>query len=93
MRGGKPQPLEEIRDILRRHERRREIEDMAAFSARINEKFFGKRQEAQPEAEAGEEKLTIGQLVLAIIAGILSVPADLAEQTARDALEQAKKAA
>jgi hypothetical protein len=93
MRGGKTRPIEEIRDILRRQEIRQELKDMAAFSARLDQKLFGKKMEALPGAEEGEERLTIGQLVLAIITGILSVPADLAEQTARDAQEQAKKAA
>ena len=93
MRGGKTRTLEEIRDILRRQEIRRELEDMAAFSARLDQKLFGKKTEALPRAQEGEERLTIGQLVLAIIAGILSAPADIAEQTARDAQEQAKMAA
>jgi hypothetical protein len=93
MRGGKTRPIEEIRDILRRQEIRRELQNMAAFSARLDQKLFGKKTEALPGAEEGEERLTIGQLVLAIIAGILSAPADIAEQTAKDAQEQAKKAA
>jgi hypothetical protein len=84
--------LTEIRDILRRQERRQEIEEMSAFSARIDEKLFGKRQEAPAGADEGEERLTIGQLVLAMLAAILSAPADIAEQTAKDAQEQAKAA-
>lgn len=94
MRGGETRPIEEIRDILRRQEIRQELADMSAFSARLDEKLFGKRQEARAgRPEEGEEQLTIGQLVLAIIAGMLSSPADIAEQTAKDAQEQVKMAA
>jgi hypothetical protein len=94
MRGGETRPIEEIRDILRRQEIRQELADMSAFSARLDEKLFGKKQEASAgRPEEGEEHLTIGQLVLAIIAGMLSSPADIAEQTAKDAQEQAKMAA
>jgi hypothetical protein len=85
--------LTEIRDILRRQEISREFEEMVAFRARLNEKIDRKKEEALAGTPEGEEKLTIGKLVLAILAAILSAPADIAEQTAKDAQEQAKKAA
>jgi hypothetical protein len=84
--------LTEIRDILRRQEISREFEDMVAFRQRLNEKLDRKRDEALAGTPEGEEKLTIGKLVLLIIAGLLSAPADIAEQTAKDAQEQAKAA-
>jgi hypothetical protein len=85
--------LTEIRDLLRRQERRQEIAEQVAFSKNLNEKLFGKRQEAPAVVEEGEEKLTLGKLVLMILAAILSAPANIAEQTAKDAREQAEKAA
>jgi hypothetical protein len=84
--------LTEIRDILRRQEISREFEEMVAFRKNLNEKLDRKRDEALAGTPEEDEKLTIGKLVLMILAAVLSAPADIAEQTAKDAQEQAKAA-
>jgi hypothetical protein len=84
--------LTEIRDLLRRQEISREFEEMVAFRKNLNEKLDRKREEALAGTSEDEEKLTIGKLVLAIVAAILSAPADIAEQTVKDTQEQVKAA-
>jgi hypothetical protein len=84
--------LTEIRDLLRRQEISREFEEMVAFRKNLNEKLDRKREEALAGTPEDEEKLTIGKLVLAIVAAILSAPADIAEQTVKDTQEQVKAA-
>ena len=85
--------LTEIRDLLRRQEISREIDEMAAVRAGVEERLNQKRAEVLAGAEDGEEKLTVGKLMVVILAALLSAPEDIAEQTAKDAEEQAKMAA
>jgi hypothetical protein len=85
--------LTEIRDLLRRQEISRELEEMAAFSASFNENFNKKREETLTSTQEGGEKITVGKLILSILAGLLSMPAEVAEQAANEAKRQAEQAA
>ena len=84
--------LAEIRDSLRRQEISRELEEMASFRANLDEKLNRKREETLAAAPEGENR-TVGQLVLSLLTGLLSAPAELAEQTAKETKQQAEQAA
>jgi hypothetical protein len=85
--------LTEIRDHLRRQEIRQKLADMEAFSDRLNEKFNRKREEALAGTQEGEEKLTVGKLVLKLLSGLLAMPAEAAKQSLEESKRQAEQAA
>ena len=85
--------LAEIRDLLRQQEIRRELDEMAAFRTGLDEKLNRKREETLSGSQEGGEKITVGKLLLSLLAGLLSAPAELAEQTAKDSKRQAEQAA
>jgi len=66
---------------------------MAAFRAGLDEKLNRKREETLSGAQEGGEKITVGKLILSLLAGLLSAPAELAEQAAKEAKREAEQAA
>jgi hypothetical protein len=66
---------------------------MEAFSDRLNEKFNRKREEALAGTHEGEEKLTVGKLVLKLLSGLLAMPAEAAKQSLEESKRQAEQAA
>ena len=65
---------------------------MASFRANLDEKINRKREETLAATPEGENR-TVGQLVLSLLAGLLSAPAELAEQAANDSKREAEQAA
>jgi hypothetical protein len=66
---------------------------VAAFRANLDEKLNRKREETLSGSQEGGDKITVGKLLLSLLAGLLSAPAELAEQTAKDLKRQAEQAA
>jgi hypothetical protein len=85
--------LAEIRDQLWQQAIIRELEDMASVRLSINEKLNRKREETLSGSQEGGEKITVGKLLLSLVAGLLSAPAELAEPAAKDSKREAEQAA
>ncbi len=62
-----------------------DIESMATFRERLNEKIDRMREKAMRGTQEGGEKVTVGQLLLLLILATLSAPMDAAKQQAEQA--------
>lgn len=89
-RGG---TLAEIRDLLREQAILREIESIASVRKKVGDDLEKHREKKQRESEERGDKITIGTLLLSLLAGVLSAPVTAAEQSFEDTKHQAEQAA
>ena len=85
--------LEEIRDLLRDQANMRQVEENAAMRKQIVDDLERHREKMQQQTQEGSGKVTKGQLVLPLLAAILSLPIAAAEQSFEETKQEAEQAA
>lgn len=85
--------LEEIRDLLRNEANMRQIEENAAMRKKIVDDLDRYREKMQQQTQEGSGKVTVGQLVLSLLAAILSLPYEAAKQSIDETKLETEQAA